>query len=215
MLLLTSQINSVECVDYFFIYTSKVIHQYLKSGNCTFGFSISRSSSNSLGWRTYGFGGAPLVGGSLRVHSSRSPHSYLYAAEQESLLSHPPHSHHPPTKHHPPPPPPFLSRHFAGRRDRRALSLELPELLRAGGQPTGHTQIHQEAGRRIGSAVGGSITGGSGIGSGLGMDHRDCNGKAPGPHTQLMSEVFPQVKARKDRADLDDETDYVSYRSFS
>lgn len=47
-------------------------------------------------------------------------------------------------------------------------------------------------------------------GSGLGVDHRDCNGKAPGPHTQLMVEVFPQVNARKDRTDLDEETDYVS-----
>lgn len=47
-------------------------------------------------------------------------------------------------------------------------------------------------------------------GSGLGVDHRDCNGKASGPHTQLMTEVFPQVNARKDRTDLDEETDYVS-----
>lgn len=48
------------------------------------------------------------------------------------------------------------------------------------------------------------------VGSGLGVDHRDCNGKASGPHTHLMAEVFPQVNARKDRADLDEETDYVS-----
>lgn len=48
-----------------------------------------------------------------------------------------------------------------------------------------------------------------GGGSG-GAGHRDCNGKTPGPHTRLMSEVFPQVNARKDRADLDEETDYVS-----
>uniref|UniRef100_A0A671VTF4 Calcium voltage-gated channel subunit alpha1 I n=1 Tax=Sparus aurata TaxID=8175 RepID=A0A671VTF4_SPAAU len=145
---------------------------------------------------------------SLRVHSTRSPHSYSYAAEQESLLSHPSLSHHPLHPHHPPPPPLFLSRHFAGRRDRRALSLELPELLRAGGQPPGPPPVHPGPGRRSGSGAGGSITGGSGAGSGLGMDHRDCNGKTP--HTQLMAEVFPQVNARKDRADLDDETDYVS-----
>lgn len=44
----------------------------------------------------------------------------------------------------------------------------------------------------------------------LGVDHRDCNGKTPGPRTQLMAEIFPQVNARKDRADLDEETDYVS-----
>lgn len=148
------------------------------------------------------------MGGSLRVHSTRSPHSYSYAAEQESLLSHPSLSHHPLHPHHPPPPPLFLSRHFAGRRDRRALSLELPELLRAGVQPPGPPPVHPGPGRRSGSGAGGSITGGSGAGSGLGMDHRDCNGKTP--HTQLMAEVFPQVNARKDRADLDDETDYVS-----
>lgn len=176
-------------------------------------FLLCRSSSNSLGWRSYGFGGAPLVGGSLRVHSTRSPHSYAYAGEQESLLSHQSHSHHPLHPHHPPPPSLLLSRHFAARRDRRALSLELPELLRAGGQPPGQPSSNPDPGRRSGSGAvtGGSITGGSGgVGTGLGVDHRDCNGKTPGPHTQLITEVFPQVNARKDRADLDEETDYVS-----
>uniref|UniRef100_A0A3B3YN26 Ion transport domain-containing protein n=1 Tax=Poecilia mexicana TaxID=48701 RepID=A0A3B3YN26_9TELE len=122
----------------------------------------TESSSNSLGRRTYGFSGAPPVGGSLRVRSTRSPYSYHHASEQESLLSHSLHSHH---SHHPLPPPMFLSRHFGGRRDRRALSLELPELLRTGGQASGH-------------------------------------------HNHLMTNVFPQVNARKDRADLDEETDY-------
>lgn len=70
--------------------------------------------------------------------------------------------------------------------------------------------VPPEPGRRSGSGAGGSIAGGSGAGSGFGMEHRDCNGKAPGPHTHLMAEVFPQVNARKDRADLDEETDYVS-----
>uniref|UniRef100_A0A3B5PWE4 Voltage-dependent T-type calcium channel subunit alpha-1I-like n=1 Tax=Xiphophorus maculatus TaxID=8083 RepID=A0A3B5PWE4_XIPMA len=146
----------------------------------------TESSSNSLGRRTYGFSGAPPVGGSLRVRSTRSPYSYHHASEQESLLSHPLHSHH---SHHPLPPPMFLSRHFGGRRDRRALSLELPEL-------------------KSGSGAAGSLTGGSGAGSGLGADHRDCNGKASGHHNHLMTDVFPQVNARKDRADLDEETDY-------
>ncbi|XP_041640069.1 voltage-dependent T-type calcium channel subunit alpha-1I-like [Cheilinus undulatus] len=169
-----------------------------------------RSSSNSLGRRSYGFGGAPLVGGSLRVQSTRTPHSYTYAAEQESLLSHPPHSHHPHPPHHAHPPPHFLSRHFSGRRDRRALSLELPELLRAGGQGQAPClpPVHPESGRRSGSGAGGSITGGSTAGSGLGVDHRDCNGKTPGPNTHLIAEVFPQVNPRKGRADLDEETDY-------
>ncbi|KAM9314885.1 voltage-dependent T-type calcium channel subunit alpha-1I [Pholidichthys leucotaenia] len=167
-----------------------------------------RSSSHSLGRRSYGFGGAPRVGGSLRVHSTCSPHSYTYATEQESLLSHPSNSHHPLPPHHPPPLPFFLSRHFGARRDRRALSLELPELFRAGGQPPGQPPSHSEHGRRSGLGAGASLTGGSVTSSSLGMDHRDCNGKAPTPHTQLMVEVFPQVNARKDRADLDEETDY-------
>ncbi|XP_041838955.1 voltage-dependent T-type calcium channel subunit alpha-1I-like [Melanotaenia boesemani] len=166
-----------------------------------------RSSSNSLGRRSYGFGGTHPVGGSLRVRSTRSPYSYNYASEQESLLSHPLHSHHPLLPHHPPPV--FLSRHFGARRDRRALSLELPELLRTGGQPPVLPPIQlPDPGRRSGSGTGKSLAGGSGAGSGLGVDHRDCNGKAPGLHTHLITEVFPQVNARKDRADLDEETDY-------
>ncbi|XP_055363135.1 voltage-dependent T-type calcium channel subunit alpha-1I-like [Betta splendens] len=160
-----------------------------------------RSSSNSLGQRSYGFGGGPLVGGSLRVHSTRTPTPHAYAAEQEALLSHPPHPHYPPPPSHPPRPL-FLSRHFA-RRDRRALSLELPELLRAGRQT-----CVPEPGPRNGAGAGASTHGGSVAGSGLGGEHRDCNGKAPGPHTCLIAEVFPQVNARKDRADLDEETDY-------
>ncbi|XP_023189639.1 voltage-dependent T-type calcium channel subunit alpha-1I-like [Xiphophorus maculatus] len=165
-----------------------------------------RSSSNSLGRRTYGFSGAPPVGGSLRVRSTRSPYSYHHASEQESLLSHPLHSHH---SHHPLPPPMFLSRHFGGRRDRRALSLELPELLRTGGQAPAPPPVQlPDHGRKSGSGAAGSLTGGSGAGSGLGADHRDCNGKASGHHNHLMTDVFPQVNARKDRADLDEETDY-------
>ncbi|XP_054912536.1 voltage-dependent T-type calcium channel subunit alpha-1I-like [Poeciliopsis prolifica] len=165
-----------------------------------------RSSSNSLGRRTYGFCGAPPVGGSLRVRSTRSPYSYHHASEQESLLSHSLHSHH---SHHPLPPPMFLSRHFGGRRDRRALSLELPELLRMGGQAPAPPPVQiPDHGRKSGSGAAGSLTGGSGAGSGLGADHRDCNGKASGHHNYLMTDIFPQVNARKDRADLDEETDY-------
>uniref|UniRef100_A0A8C9TV68 Calcium voltage-gated channel subunit alpha1 I n=1 Tax=Scleropages formosus TaxID=113540 RepID=A0A8C9TV68_SCLFO len=69
-----------------------------------------RSSWNSLGRGSRGLG---VGGSSLRA---RSPSSN--PAEHESLLSPPPL-----------PPPPLLSRRFAPRRDRRALSLELPELL--------------------------------------------------------------------------------------
>ncbi|XP_053711264.1 voltage-dependent T-type calcium channel subunit alpha-1I-like isoform X2 [Synchiropus splendidus] len=164
-----------------------------------------RSSSYSLGRRSYGFGGAPLVGGSLRVHSTASPYACTYTAEQETLLSHKPHPLHPLPPHHPPPAARFLSRQYGARRDRRALSLDLPELFQAGGQLQ---QNSQNTERWTGSGAGGSINGGSIHGSGFGVDHRDCNGKAPGPHIQLMKEVYPQVNARKDRADLDEETDY-------
>nr|XP_057916779.1 voltage-dependent T-type calcium channel subunit alpha-1I-like isoform X2 [Doryrhamphus excisus]XP_057916854.1 voltage-dependent T-type calcium channel subunit alpha-1I-like isoform X2 [Doryrhamphus excisus] len=148
-----------------------------------------RSSSNSLGRRNYGFGGAPLVGGSLRVHSTRTPYSHTHAPEQESLLSRPP-------QHHPPQAGLFLSRHFAARRDRRALSLEL-------GQPPCLPPVNTDSVKR--SPAGASITEGSGTGSGFGAHHRDCNGKTPGAHSLLMSDVFPQVNARKD---LEEETDY-------
>uniref|UniRef100_A0A8C5D5S1 Voltage-dependent T-type calcium channel subunit alpha-1I-like n=1 Tax=Gouania willdenowi TaxID=441366 RepID=A0A8C5D5S1_GOUWI len=148
----------------------------------------------SLSLRSYGFGGTQPVGGSLRVHSTRSPLSYSYAPEQESLLSHQPHSHHSLTSHHPPAPSLLLSRHFTTRKDRRALSLELPEVVRSGGPPPVLHPVHTDSGRGR-------------TGSGMGVDHRDCNGKAPVHNTQLMA-VFPQVNARKERADLDDETDY-------
>ncbi|KAF7646391.1 hypothetical protein LDENG_00188330, partial [Lucifuga dentata] len=180
-----------------------------------------RSSSNSLGQRRYGFGGAPLVGGSLRVHSSHSPH-----AEQESLLSHPLHAHHAPPSPHPilsaphslpfspfsPPPrtpftPLFLSKHYASR-DRRALSLDFPELLQVGGHAPGQAPPPPDPARRSGSGAGASLAAGLGASSGFGVDHRDCNGKAPGPPARLLAEVFPQVNAGKDRATLQEETDY-------
>ncbi|XP_056135687.1 voltage-dependent T-type calcium channel subunit alpha-1I-like [Lampris incognitus] len=161
-----------------------------------------RSSWNSLGRRSYGLGGPPLVGGSLRVRSTCSPYSYAYPAEQESLLSHTPNYPLPP--HHPPAPPLLFSRRYAARGGRRALSLELPELLRVPGQPP----AHPDPGRRSGSGTGASITEGSGGGSGGGFDHHDCNGKTPVLHPRLLAEVFPQVNARKDQAKLDEETDY-------
>ncbi|XP_057700423.1 voltage-dependent T-type calcium channel subunit alpha-1I-like isoform X2 [Corythoichthys intestinalis] len=158
-----------------------------------------RSSSNSLGRRNYGFGGAPLVGGSLRLHSTHTRYTCPHPAEQESLLSRSLHPQHPATTQGPPPAGIFLS-----RRDRRALSLELPELIQAVGQgvfpPATNAKV--EYGKRSR----GSFAGGSGTESGVGTDHRDCNGKAP--HSRLMVDVFPQVNARKERADLDEETDY-------
>ncbi|KAJ3614950.1 hypothetical protein NHX12_018519 [Muraenolepis orangiensis] len=79
-----------------------------------------RSSCNSLSRRS----GAPLVGGSLRVRSSRSPCS----AEQEALLS----RSRPavlPLASLPPPPP--LARCYGVGGDHHALSLDLPEELKA------------------------------------------------------------------------------------
>uniref|UniRef100_A0A8C7WQR4 Ion transport domain-containing protein n=1 Tax=Oryzias sinensis TaxID=183150 RepID=A0A8C7WQR4_9TELE len=139
----------------------------------------------------------------LRVQSTRFPHSYAYSSEQESLLSH---SHPPPPPLHPAPASLFLSRHFGGRRNQRALSLEFPELLTAEGQPS-HIQ-NIDSGKKTWSGAWGSLRGGSGTGNGLGVDLRDCNGKAPSTHNHLMTNVFPQVNARQDRADLDEETDY-------
>uniref|UniRef100_A0AAV2KHU3 Uncharacterized protein n=1 Tax=Knipowitschia caucasica TaxID=637954 RepID=A0AAV2KHU3_KNICA len=153
--------------------------------------ALSQSSSHSLSRRGYG-----LVGGSLRVHSSCSPHPFPLAPEQESLLSHPHLPHHSRHRnHHPPPPapppPPLLSRQYGTRRDRRALS------------PTANlAHGFQDSGRRSGGGGGGSVVGSGGFGT----DHRDCNGKTA--HTTLITEVYPQVNARKDRADLDEETDY-------
>ncbi|RXN32170.1 voltage-dependent T-type calcium channel subunit alpha-1I isoform X1 [Labeo rohita] len=137
-----------------------------------------RSSWNSLGRssRCLGMGG----GGSLRV---RSPHSR--PAEQESLLSPPP----------PPLHPPLLSRRFIPRRERRALSLELPELLQVPGPAL--PPLHPRQRKK-------SFSGGLGsVG-----EHQDCNGKTPSVQPQIINEVYPQVNTRKDREDLDDELDY-------
>uniref|UniRef100_A0A8C1YMJ7 Calcium voltage-gated channel subunit alpha1 Ia n=1 Tax=Cyprinus carpio TaxID=7962 RepID=A0A8C1YMJ7_CYPCA len=134
-----------------------------------------RSSWNSLGRssRCLGMGG----GGSLRV---RSPHSH--PAEQESLLSPPP----------PPLHPPLLSRHFVPCRERRALSLELPELLQVPGPVL--PPLHPRQSKK-------SFSGGLGsVG-----EHQDCNGKTPSVQPQIINEVYPQVNTRKDRDDLDDE----------
>lgn len=147
-----------------------------------------RSSWNSVGRpsRSVGVG----TGGSLRV---RGPHSYQ--PEHESLLSPPP--LHPPPPPLPPPPPPLFSRHFVPQRDRRALSLELPELLQVPGAPP--TSLHS---RQRKKSFSGGPTGAA--------EHLDCNGKTPAAQQQIFSEVYPQVNTRKDRDDLEDEIDYVS-----
>uniref|UniRef100_A0AAQ6A9W2 Ion transport domain-containing protein n=1 Tax=Amphiprion ocellaris TaxID=80972 RepID=A0AAQ6A9W2_AMPOC len=93
----------------------------------------------------YGLGGlGGVVGGSLRIRGPRassSPHRHLHHVqpdEEESLLSPPavaPHSLHLPH--------PMLPGCFVPRRDRRALSLELPHLLQVPGAPHPFRQICQ------------------------------------------------------------------------
>lgn len=194
----------------------------------------STSARPFYGYGLAGLGG--VVGGSLRIRGPRassSPHRHLHLHnvhpdEEESLLSPPPsQSLHPPG--------PILPGHFVPRRDRRALSLELPNLLQVPGPhhpplPSHHLlppvafHVHQ----RKKSCSGGMMISGGG---GLGGVHQDCNGKTPlsqllqppprhpteqaeglNPQSQLMTDVFPQVNNRsKDREDLDDDTDYVSH----
>lgn len=143
-----------------------------------------RSSWNSVGHKTQSVGIA--TGGSLRVQGSHS-----YQAEHESLLS-------PPSLHplHPPPPPLF-SRHFVPCRDRRALSLELPELLQVPGAPPTSLDSYQCKKSFLEGQAG------------VGVEHQDCNGKTPAVQQQILSGVYPQVNTRKDR-DLEDEINYVS-----
>lgn len=170
------------------------------------------------------FGG--MVGGSLRIRGPRassSPHRRLCPVqtdEEESLLS-------PPAPQSLRPPCTMLPGHFAPRRDRRALSLELPHLLQVP-LPSHHLlppaafHVHQRQK---------SFSGGVAFG-GRGDSHQDCNGKTPlsqlvqprprpsseqaegpNPQSHLATDVFPQVNARvKNQEDLDDDLDYV--RSF-
>ncbi|XP_028830078.1 voltage-dependent T-type calcium channel subunit alpha-1I-like isoform X2 [Denticeps clupeoides] len=141
------------------------------------------SRSSSLGWSSRG--------GSLRVRSSTRSH----LPEQESLLSpslSPP-QHHPA---HAAPPLPLLSHHYAHRRNRRALSLELPKASQV---PLASSPLHRPQIPPKNRFSGDRSTG----------DHQDCNGKGPcGSQTPLMRDVFPQVNNRKERAELDEETDY-------
>uniref|UniRef100_A0A3B3RH03 Calcium voltage-gated channel subunit alpha1 I n=1 Tax=Paramormyrops kingsleyae TaxID=1676925 RepID=A0A3B3RH03_9TELE len=139
-----------------------------------------RSSWNSLGRSSRGMGGSSL--------RARGPHSI--PVEHESLLS-------PPLPPLPlPPPPPSLSRRFAPCRDRRALSLELPELLQVPAVLPLNPLAHK---RSLLGAV---------SGPGLPGEHQDCNGRAPSPTPQLLGEVYPQVSTRAEREELDEEIDY-------
>ncbi|XP_062422309.1 voltage-dependent T-type calcium channel subunit alpha-1I-like isoform X4 [Pungitius pungitius] len=187
----------------------------------------------------YGLGGlGGVVGGSLRIRGPRassSPHRHFHHVhrdEEESLLSPPPaapHSLHLPH--------PVRPGYFVPRRDRRALSLELPHLLQVPGPPhppppTPHplppppAALHAHRGKK---SFSGAAPPGGGDGLGFyGGVHQDCNGKTPlsrhlqlpprhhgetpggaNPQGQLMADVFPQVNTRgKDREDLDDDIEY-------
>ncbi|XP_028266992.1 voltage-dependent T-type calcium channel subunit alpha-1I-like [Parambassis ranga] len=168
------------------------------------------------GYDLSGLGG--VVGGSLRIRGPRassSPHHQhlcrIHPDEEESLLSPPdPHSLHLPH--------PVLPGYFAPRRDRRALSLELPH---PPPPPLHHlpppVMLHGHP-RKKSFSGGGDLRG----------VHQDCNGKTPlsqllqlpprrqtepaggaNPQNQLMADVFPQVNTRsKDCEDIDDDIDY-------
>ncbi|XP_047215844.1 voltage-dependent T-type calcium channel subunit alpha-1I-like [Girardinichthys multiradiatus] len=178
----------------------------------------------------YGLGGlGGVVGGSLRIRGPRassSPHDHhhIQPDEEESLLSPPaaaPHCLQPPH--------PKLHDYFASRRDRRALSLELPHMLQS---PVENPQQHHAlppvklyGHHRKKSLSGGLVISTSGALEGI---HQDCNGKSPlshlllppsrrqaeqtegaNPQSHLMTDVFPQVNTRsKDREDLDDDIEY-------
>ncbi|XP_040014335.1 voltage-dependent T-type calcium channel subunit alpha-1I-like isoform X2 [Xiphias gladius] len=141
----------------------------------------------------YGLGGlGGVVGGSLRIRGPRassSPHRHLHHVhpdEEESLLSSPavaPNSLQLPH--------PMLPGHFVPRRERRALSLELPHLLQVPGTPHPpppphhpHPPMILHANPRQKSFSGGMVISGGGDGGldnlgGLGGIHQDCNGKTP------------------------------------
>lgn len=191
----------------------------------------------------YGYGLASLsgvVGGSLRVRGPRASSS----PRRHHHHLHLPHHHH--HRSHPDeeesllqPPVPLLPGPFVPRRDRRALSLELPNLLQVPGGggpphpppiPANHllppVMFHMHQRKKSFSSSGG-MDGVSSSGA-----HQDCNGKTPlsqllqpplvarrldergdGTNSQLIADVFPQVNNRgKEREDLDDEIDYVSHR---
>ncbi|XP_056315197.1 voltage-dependent T-type calcium channel subunit alpha-1I-like [Danio aesculapii] len=114
-----------------------------------------RCSWNSAGRSGRGLRAAGVIGGSLRV---RSVHSH--PAEHQSLL---PHSL------------------LLSRLDRRALSLELPEVLQR--PPLARKKSTSD-------------------------EHQDCNGKTPGPQGPLLAEIYPQLNARKDKKDLEEDTEY-------
>ncbi|XP_078807638.1 voltage-dependent T-type calcium channel subunit alpha-1I isoform X2 [Oryzias latipes] len=171
-----------------------------------------------------------VVGGSLRIRGPRSSSThrrcrYSHPDEEESLLAPPPvapHSLHVPH--------PVLPGYFAPRRNRRALSLELPHVLQLSAG-TAHTppQTHHPVpaitlpAHHCKKSLSGELV--IKGGNDLEAVHQDCNGRTPqahlhpppskrhrggaNPQGHLMADVFPQVNTRsKDREDLDEDIDY-------
>lgn len=198
----------------------------------------STSARPFYGYGLAGLGG--VVGGSLRVRGPRassSPHRHLHSVhpdEEESLLS-------PPATQSLHPPRPMLPGHFVPRRDRRALSLELPNLLQVPGPshpplPSHHLlppmtfHVHQRKRSFSGGVVISGGVGGLESLAGLGGAHQDCNGKTPlaqllqpppkhstepfegsNAQNQLMAEVFPQLNTRS--KDQEELDDEIDYVS--
>ncbi|XP_072298570.1 voltage-dependent T-type calcium channel subunit alpha-1I isoform X2 [Eucyclogobius newberryi] len=163
---------------------------------------------------------ANVMGGSLRIRGPRaasSPHHHIQHGrkeeeEEESLLS-------PPSLHHLSPP--VLSGQLGPRRDRRALSLELPNLLQMPDQmlmtlPNPYAQRHISFSReRLHQDCNGK-TPLSQLPQSSTRHHSEHAGRGPGEHgarshvqNQLRTEVYPQVNPRtKDRDDMDDDIEY-------
>lgn len=199
------------------------------------------TSTSARPFYGYGLGGlGGMVGGSLRIRGPRassSPHHHVHPDEKESLLSPPavdPHSLHLPH--------PMLQGNLMPRRDRRALSLELPHLLQVPGTQLPallpqHTlpPVTVHAHHRKKSFSGGTVvSAGDGVlerQGGLGGTHQDCNGKTPisqhlqpaprahseqtgerNPQSQLIADVYPQVNTRS--KDREDLDDDIEYVGY-
>ncbi|KAM9784328.1 voltage-dependent T-type calcium channel subunit alpha-1I-like isoform 1-T1 [Syngnathus typhle] len=191
------------------------------------------TSTSARPFYGYGLGGlGGVVGGSLRIRGPRassSPLRHLHSVhpdEEESLLSPPAVASHTLHLRHP-----ILQGHFVPRRDRRALSLELPQLLQVPGvphpPPLAHRPVSPAALQRKSFPGGTLVGGGFESPAVMGGVYQDCNGKTPlaqllhpppkhqteqtcrTNHQRLISEVFPQVNTRnKGQEDMDDELDY-------
>uniref|UniRef100_A0A3B3U081 Voltage-dependent T-type calcium channel subunit alpha n=1 Tax=Poecilia latipinna TaxID=48699 RepID=A0A3B3U081_9TELE len=139
-----------------------------------------RSSWSSLGGRPCS-SSSPSASPAFTPTSARPFYGYGLGDEEESLLSPPAAAPHCLQLPHP-----KLHDYFAPRRDRRALSLELPHMLQS---PAGNPQQHHalppvklHAHHRKKSLSGGLVISTGGDLEGI---HQDCNGKTPLSHLLL------------------------------